>query len=105
MKRGKDIAKGDGIMAVIDSLIICKFTRGIYEKGLPEMAEVYEMVTGLKMSGDDITTAGQRILDLSKCFNIRECRYEGIEPETEDTLPWRNFNEPNTNRPAKGCAQ
>ena len=86
-ERGKDIAKGDGIMAVIDSLIICKFTRGIYEKGFPEMAEVYEMVTGLKMSGDDITTAGQRILDLSKCFNIRECRYEGIEPETEDTLP------------------
>jgi aldehyde:ferredoxin oxidoreductase len=101
-ERGKEIAKGDATMAVIDSLIICKFTRGIYEKGLAEMAEVYEMVTGLKMNGDDITAAGHRILDLSKCFNIRECNFEGIEPESEDTLPWRNFNEPNPDGPTKG---
>ncbi|MHA1297945.1 MAG: aldehyde ferredoxin oxidoreductase family protein [Candidatus Helarchaeota archaeon] len=101
-ERGKYIASQDAFMAIIDSMVVCKFTRGIYKGGLDEIAEVYELVTGIPMDGKKIETAGHRILDLSKCFNIRECQAEGIEPITEDTLPWRNFHEPNLDGPTKG---
>jgi aldehyde:ferredoxin oxidoreductase len=101
-KRASGLMKNDTFMAIIDSLVICKFTRGIYHRGLAEIAEVYEMVTGIPMTEKDITTAGHRIVDLSKCFNIRECKAEGIAPESEDTLPWRNFHEPNLDGPTKG---
>jgi len=100
--RVKYIAKQDSMMAIIDSLIVCKFTRGIY-KDFQEMAEVYEMVTGIQMDGKKLEMAGQRIVDLAKCFNIRECHAEGIEPISEDTLPWRHFHEPNLDGPTKGA--
>jgi aldehyde:ferredoxin oxidoreductase len=101
-ERGKELVAQDSFMAVIDSLVVCKFTRGIYARGLPEVAETYNMVTGLPMDGKDIELAGERIVDLAKCFNIRECKAEGVDPVSEDTLPWRNFNEPNTDGPSKG---
>jgi len=101
-KRGKSLMEMENLMAVIDSLVVCKFTRGIYHRGLPEIAEVYEMVTGIPMTGEELDITGCRIHDLAKCFNIRECRHEGINPASEDTLPWRNFNEPNTDGSTKG---
>ena len=101
-KRGKALMGMENYLAVIDSLVVCKFTRGIYHRGIPEVAEVYEMVTGIPMNGEELEMAGTRIHDLAKCFNIRECKHEGITPESEDTLPWRNFNEPNLDGPTKG---
>ncbi|MHA1675014.1 MAG: aldehyde ferredoxin oxidoreductase family protein [Promethearchaeota archaeon] len=101
-KRGAALAGQEAFMAVIDSLVVCKFTRGIYHRGLPEIAEVYEMVTGIPMTGDEMEMAGHRIHDLAKCFNIREAEAAGIEPIDEDTLPWRNFNEPNYDGSTKG---
>lgn len=101
-KRAKFIYDNESFMAIIDSLVICKFTRGIYVKGLDEIAQVYEMLTGIPMTGKELDLAGQRMVDLSKCFNIRECKAEGIEPISEDTLPWRNFHEPNLDGPTKG---
>ncbi|MBA7579783.1 hypothetical protein ES708_21659 [subsurface metagenome] len=46
-KRGKALFGMESLMAVIDSLVVCKFTRGIYHRGIAEIAEVYEMVTGI----------------------------------------------------------
>ena len=100
-KRGKELAGQEPFMAVIDSLVVCKFTRGLY-KTLQDVANVYNLVTGYNVTGDDLEVAGQRICDLGKCFNIRECKAEGIDPVSEDTLPWRNFNEPNLDGPTKG---
>ncbi|MHA1767724.1 MAG: aldehyde ferredoxin oxidoreductase family protein [Promethearchaeota archaeon] len=101
-KRGKALFGMENLMAIIDSLVVCKFTRGIYHRGIPEIAEVYEMVTGIPMTGEELDITGTRIHDLAKCFNIRECKHEGIAPESEDTLPWRNFHEPNLDGPTKG---
>lgn len=101
-KRGKSLMDMENYLAVIDSLVVCKFTRGIYHRGIPEVAEVYEMVTGIPMNGEELEMCGTRIHDLAKCFNVRECKFEGIDPVSEDTLPWRNFNEPNTDGPTKG---
>jgi len=101
-KRSKALMGMENYLAVIDSLVVCKFTRGIYHRGIPEVAEVYEMVTGIPMTGEELEMCGTRIHDLAKCFNVRECKHDGIAPESEDTLPWRNFNEPNTDGPTKG---
>jgi aldehyde:ferredoxin oxidoreductase len=86
--RAKMIIPTEDIYAVIDSLIICKFTRGIYEND-DEMAETYNLITGIPMDGPKLKKAGERILNLSKCFNIREGW-----TRKDDTLPPRCFKEP-----------
>ncbi|HUX99586.1 MAG TPA: aldehyde ferredoxin oxidoreductase family protein [Candidatus Deferrimicrobium sp.] len=86
--RAKMIIPTEDIYAVIDSLIICKFTRGIYEND-DEMAETYNLLTGIPMDAPKMKKAGERILNLSKCFNIREGW-----TRKDDTLPPRCFKEP-----------
>ncbi|MFX1297177.1 MAG: aldehyde ferredoxin oxidoreductase family protein [Promethearchaeota archaeon] len=86
--RAKTIIDTEDIYAIIDSLIICKFTRGIYENN-DEMAEVYNLITGIQMDADKMVKTGERILNLSKCFNIRE----GWK-RADDTLPPRCFKDP-----------
>ncbi len=86
--RAKSIIGTEDIYAVIDSLIICKFTRGIYEND-DEMAEVYSLLTGIPMDAKNLQLTGERILNLSKCFNIREGWKYG-----DDTLPPRCFKDP-----------
>ncbi|MHA1793414.1 MAG: aldehyde ferredoxin oxidoreductase family protein, partial [Promethearchaeota archaeon] len=68
-KRAAAIISTENLYAVIDSYIICKFTRGIY-KDHDEMAHVYELVTGFPFTGVDLIKTGERILNLSKAFNI-----------------------------------
>lgn len=86
--RGKMIIGTENIYSVIDSLIICKFTRGIYENDA-EMAEVYNQITGIPMDAKKLALSGERILNLSKCFNIREGW-----TRKDDTLPPRCFKDP-----------
>jgi aldehyde:ferredoxin oxidoreductase len=95
-ERAKEIIKVEDNYAVIDSYIICKFTRGIY-KNDDEMAKVYELVTGIPLDGKQMNKIGERIVNLSKCFNIRE----GWKRD-DDTMPERFFSEPQTKGPAKG---
>jgi aldehyde:ferredoxin oxidoreductase len=96
LERGKSIKELEDIYAIIDSYIICKFTRGIYEND-DEMAKVYELVTGISHTGDSINLRGEAILNLSKCYNIRE----GWTRD-DDHPPERFFKEPHTKGPAKG---
>ncbi|MBD3188769.1 aldehyde ferredoxin oxidoreductase [Candidatus Bathyarchaeota archaeon] len=95
-KRAAAIIGTENLYAVIDSYIICKFTRGIY-KDTGEMASVYEMVTGHPFDEGTLLKTGERILNLSKAFNIRE----GWTRD-DDTLPKRMFTEPQTKGPSKG---
>ncbi|NVM52079.1 MAG: aldehyde ferredoxin oxidoreductase family protein [Candidatus Helarchaeota archaeon] len=86
--RAKAIIGTENIYGIIDSLIICKFTRGIYEND-DEMAEVYNLITGIPMDAAKLKVTGERIVNLSKCFNIREGWKKG-----DDTLPPRCFKDP-----------
>ncbi len=86
--RAKTIIGTENIYGIIDSLIICKFTRGIYE-GDEEMAETYNLITGIPMDAEKLKLTGERIINLSKCFNIREGWKFG-----DDTLPPRCFKDP-----------
>jgi aldehyde:ferredoxin oxidoreductase len=96
LERGKAIIKLEDVYALIDSYIICKFTRGIYESDA-EMAKVYELVTGIPHTEESMLKRGAAIVTLSKCFNIREgCT------RADDHPPERFFKEGHTRGPAKG---
>ncbi len=87
--RGKLVRDMEDTYAVIDSLIICKFSRGTYYKGLEEMAKLYNLVTGFEMSGEELKRCGERINTVARLINIRE----GLGRK-DDTLPWKVMNVP-----------
>ena len=80
--------------ALIDSLILCKFLRGIFEDFHAEAAEMLRNVTGWDMSADELREAAKRIVSAKRQFN----RLAGWTP-AEDTLPERFLNTPLPNDP------
>ncbi|MBD3672243.1 MAG: aldehyde ferredoxin oxidoreductase family protein [Planctomycetaceae bacterium] len=70
--------------ALIDSLILCKFLRGVFEDKFAEMAEMLALVTGWDVDGRKLKSTAQRIIELKKRYNIAQ----GWTP-AEDTLPDR----------------
>ena len=70
--------------ALMDSLILCKFLRGVFEDFLTETAELLELVTGWDMDADAMRQMARGIVDAKKQFNVL-C---GWTP-SEDTLPKR----------------
>ena len=87
-KRGRIAMEGEDASAVMDSLTWCKFLRKAFDDFYEESADIYERVTGMSMSGDDLRLAGERINNLKKLFNIREGWARG-----DDTLPPRILDE------------
>ena len=81
--RGKIVMENEDIYNVIDSLILCKFSRGTYYEGLEDMAKYYTLATGIDMSAEDLNKAGERINNLARLFNVRE----GTGTREHDTLP------------------
>ncbi len=74
---------------LMDSLILCKFLRGVFEDRLASMAEMLRLVTGIERSSDDMRATARRIITAKKRFNIAQ----GWTP-SEDTLPARFFDQP-----------
>jgi aldehyde:ferredoxin oxidoreductase len=72
--------------AVIDSLILCKFIRGVFTDPYAEWAELIAAVTGWSMTADELRTVAERVVNARKCLNERE----GWS-RAEDTLPERLF--------------
>jgi aldehyde:ferredoxin oxidoreductase len=97
--RGKMIADEGNMYNIIDSLIVCKFSRGTYYDGWKDLATYYTLATGLPMTPEEMTKSGERIENLARLFNIRE----GKGTRKFDTLPWKikNFPVPDEG-PAKG---
>ena len=87
--RGKLVRETEDLYAVIDSLIVCKFSRGTYFEGYKDLAALYSAVTGLEMTAEELQKAGERINNLGRLFNIRE----GLTRK-DDTLPWKVMNVP-----------
>lgn len=75
--------------AVMDSLILCKFLRGVFEDRFTSMAEMLRLVTGWDVDAAELRAAAGGIVTARKRFNIRE----GWTP-AEDSLPERVFAEP-----------
>ncbi|HII86129.1 TPA: aldehyde ferredoxin oxidoreductase family protein [Candidatus Bathyarchaeota archaeon] len=87
--RGKLVRDMEDVYALIDSFIVCKFSRGTYYKELSDMARLYRFVTGIEMTAEELKKSGERINTVGRLINIRE----GLGRE-DDTLPWKVMNEP-----------
>jgi aldehyde:ferredoxin oxidoreductase len=74
--------------ALIDSLILCKFLRGVFTDLFAESADLLRHVTGWSVSADELRSTAQRIITAKKLFNLRE-GWTAVE----DTLPRRFLSE------------
>jgi aldehyde:ferredoxin oxidoreductase len=74
--------------ALIDSLILCKFLRGVFTDLFAEGADLLRRVTGWDVTADELHTAARRIVTAKKLYNIREGW-----TAAEDTLPQRFLSE------------
>ncbi|HKA07300.1 MAG TPA: aldehyde ferredoxin oxidoreductase family protein [Gemmataceae bacterium] len=74
--------------ALIDSLILCKFLRGVFVDLYEESAALVRGVTGWDVTGDEFRQTATRIVTAKKLFNVRE----GWNA-AEDTLPKRMLSE------------
>jgi aldehyde:ferredoxin oxidoreductase len=75
--------------AVMDSLILCKFLRGVFPEPFGEWAALLSAVTGWDVGGDELRQTARRIVLAKRVFNIRE----GWRPE-DDWLPQRLLSQP-----------
>ena len=73
---------------IMDSLILCKFLRGVFTDKFAEMAEILELITGWDVTANELRETASRIVTAKKWYNIRQ----GWTP-AEDTLPKRFFSE------------
>lgn len=80
--------------ALMDSLIICKFLRGVLVDFHAEAAEMLHHVTGWEVSADELREIARRIVSAKRHFNL----LAGWTP-AEDTLPERFLNTPLPNDP------
>ena len=74
--------------AIMDSLILCKFLRGVFADPFPEWAALLGAVTGWDVDGAELECTAVRIVLAKRLFNLRE----GWTCE-EDWLPERFLTE------------
>jgi aldehyde:ferredoxin oxidoreductase len=74
--------------AIIDSMILCKFLRGVFEDFFADAARMLHLVTGVDFDADELRRTARRIVAAKKQFNV-DC---GWTP-AEDTLPDRFLHE------------
>lgn len=74
--------------AVMDSLILCRFLRGVFDEPFAEWAGLLSAVTGWDVDEAELRATAQRIVLLKRAYNLRE----GWQPE-DDWLPDRFLDE------------
>jgi aldehyde:ferredoxin oxidoreductase len=77
--------------AVMDSMILCKFLRGVFVEPFAEWARLLSAVTGWAVDGEELRATAARIVLAKRMFNLRE----GWLP-ADDWLPARFLEEPIT---------
>jgi aldehyde:ferredoxin oxidoreductase len=75
--------------ALMDSLIVCKFLRGVFNDFHEETAGMLRSVTGWDVTADELRATARRIVAAKREFNVRA----GWTPD-EDTLPDRFLDSP-----------
>jgi aldehyde:ferredoxin oxidoreductase len=75
--------------AVMDSLILCKFLRGVFDEPWPEWAGLLASVTGWEVDADELRRTARRIVVAKRLYNLREGW-----TRAEDRLPERFLTEP-----------
>jgi aldehyde:ferredoxin oxidoreductase len=80
--------------ALMDSLILCKFLRRVFEDFYAESAGMLRAVTGWDVTADELRETARRIVSAKRHVNL----LAGWTP-AEDTLPARFLNTPLPNDP------
>jgi aldehyde:ferredoxin oxidoreductase len=75
--------------AVMDSMILCKFLRGVFSDPFTEWAALLSSVTGWDIDADELHATARRIVLAKRVFNQRE----GATAE-DDRLPTRMLETP-----------
>jgi aldehyde:ferredoxin oxidoreductase len=75
--------------AVMDSMILCKFLRGVFTDPFAEWAELLSAVTGWDLTAAELRRTARRIVLAKRLYNLRE----GWQP-ADDWLPERLLSEP-----------
>lgn len=86
--------------ALMDSLILCKFLRGVFDDFFAESARMLNLVTGWDTTADELRETARRIVTAKKQFNI----LAGWTP-AEDTLPARFLNQALPDDPAASLSR
>jgi aldehyde:ferredoxin oxidoreductase len=86
--------------ALMDSLIVCKFLRGVFEDFYAEAAAMLRAVTGWEATADELRETAQRIVAAKRRFNL----LAGWTP-AEDTLPERFLNTPLPDDPSASLSR
>ena len=77
--------------AVMDSMILCKFLRGVFTDPFAEWAALLSAVTGWDLTAAELRQTAKRIVLAKRVYNLRE----GWRP-ADDWLPARLLEEPLT---------
>jgi aldehyde:ferredoxin oxidoreductase len=80
--------------ALMDSMILCKFLRGVFSDFYAESATMLEAVTGWDLTADELHDTARRIVAAKHRFNVL-----AGWTSAEDTLPDRFLNTPLPNDP------
>ena len=75
--------------AIMDSMILCKFLRGVFTEPFDEWAGLLSKVTGWDIDGDELRETARGIVHAKRAFNLRE----GWTP-ADDWLPERFLDTP-----------
>jgi aldehyde:ferredoxin oxidoreductase len=75
--------------AVMDSMILCKFLRGVFDDPFTEWARLLALVTGWDIDAAELRAAARRIVRAKRAFNLREGA-----TAADDTLPTRMLETP-----------
>jgi aldehyde:ferredoxin oxidoreductase len=75
--------------AVMDSMILCKFLRGVFDEPFPEWARLLRTVTGWDLDEDELRAVARRIVRAKRAFNLREGA-----TAADDRLPARMLETP-----------
>jgi aldehyde:ferredoxin oxidoreductase len=86
--------------ALMDSLIMCKFLRGVFVDFYAEAAGMLHAVTGWDVSADEMRQTSREIVAAKRQFNL----LAGWTP-AEDTLPERFLNTPLPNDPVASLSR
>lgn len=87
--KGELAARAEDKAALLDSLVLCKFLRGVFTDLHAESAAMLEAVTGFDATADELRTTAQRIVTAKKLFNV-----DAGWTRAEDTLPPKLLDEP-----------
>ena len=86
--------------ALMDSLILCKFLRGVFADFHAETADMLARVTGWDTTAEELRATARRIVTAKRQFNL----LAGWTP-AEDTLPERFLSTPLPNDPAASLSR